>query len=45
VLHVVDNPFKKGWNLPTIAYEEEYRKELPCVNCIFPFEMANIYQR
>jgi len=28
VLHVVDNPFKKGWNLPTIAYEEEYRKEL-----------------
>ena len=28
VLHIVDNPFKKGWNLPTIAYEEEYRKEL-----------------
>lgn len=28
VLHVVENPFKKGWNLPTIAYEEEYRKEL-----------------
>jgi universal stress protein A len=27
VLHVVDNPFKKGWNLPTIAYEEQYRKE------------------
>jgi hypothetical protein len=28
VLHVVDNPFKKGWNPPTIAYEEEYRKGL-----------------
>jgi nucleotide-binding universal stress UspA family protein len=28
VLHVIENPFKKGWNLPTIAYEEEYRKEL-----------------
>jgi universal stress protein A len=28
VLHVVENPFKKGWNLPTIAYEEEYRREL-----------------
>jgi nucleotide-binding universal stress UspA family protein len=28
VLHVVENPFKKGWNLPTIAYEEQYRKEM-----------------
>ena len=28
VLHVIDNPFKKGWNLPTISYEEEYKKEL-----------------
>ncbi len=28
VLHVIDNPFKKGWNLSTIAYEEEYRNEL-----------------
>ena len=28
VLHIVENPFKKGWNLPMIAYEEEYGKEL-----------------
>ncbi len=28
VLHVVENPFKKGWNLPTISYEEQYRKEM-----------------
>jgi universal stress protein A len=28
VLHVIDNPFKKGWNLPTISYEEEYKKDL-----------------
>ena len=28
VLHVVENPFKKGWNLPTIHYEEQYRKDM-----------------
>jgi universal stress protein A len=28
VLHIIDNPFKKGWNLPTISYEEEYKKDL-----------------
>lgn len=28
VLHVVENPFKKGWNLPTIHYEDEYKKDM-----------------
>lgn len=28
VLHVVENPFKKGWNLPTIHYEDQYTKEM-----------------
>ena len=28
VLHVVENPFKKGWNLPTIHYEDQYKKEM-----------------
>ncbi|OPY05327.1 MAG: Universal stress protein family protein [Syntrophaceae bacterium PtaB.Bin038] len=28
VLHVVENPFKKGWNLPTIHYEDQYEKEM-----------------
>jgi len=28
VLHVVENPFKKGWNLPTIHYEDQYKKDM-----------------
>lgn len=28
VLHVVENPFNKGWNLPTIHYEDQYKKEM-----------------
>jgi len=28
VLHVVENPFRKGWNLPTIHYEDQYKKEM-----------------
>lgn len=28
VLHVVENPFKRGWNLPTIDLETQYRAEM-----------------
>ena len=28
VLHIVENPFKRGWNLPTIDLETQYRAEM-----------------
>ena len=28
MLHIVENPFKRGWNLPTIDLETQYRAEM-----------------
>ena len=41
VIHVIYNPFSKGWNLPLKFFEEEYRKDMERARG----EMAGIIDR